>query len=331
MLSRVAERTYWFGRLLERAENTARLIDVNANLLLDLPRMAGRIWSSLIDITGSNTAYYVKYARAEERYVLRYILAEPSNSASLLNSVKQARENARVTREVIPAEVWEKINELNLYVTRTIDKGIKRDGRHKFLKDIILACNQIIGLLNGGMSHGDALNFIRIGGFLERADMVTRIIDVGCLNLLKKNGENSVPPAFEDLLWMNVLRSLSAYQMYRQHVKDRVNGEDVVDFLLKDLKFPRSVGFCLGVINRSISSLNRNDIPLRSVTHTQRLIQTANINELMMSGLHAFIDEIQIDFAELHTQVEQAWFGYTPTPESAAAPHAPATASAKPA
>ena len=308
MLSRVAERMYWFGRQIERIENTARLINVNANLILDLPKMIKQIWSSLIDITGSNDAFYNKYLKAEERNVLRFMLADETNSLSLISTIKMARENARVTREIMPIESWEKINEFYLYVKRNTHKGIKRDGLNKYLNDTITFCNQITGLLFGGMSHGSAYSFVRIGRNLERADMGTRIIDVGCLILLQEN--ENIPEALDDLLWMNVLRTFSAYQMYRQNVKDRVNGEDVVDFMLKDLEFPRSISHCLGEINSCFTKLPRNDQPLRSITHTQRLINEINVGKLMEAGLHEFIDEIQVDLAELHSQVEHTWFAH---------------------
>ena len=308
MLSRAAERMYWFGRQVERAENISRLISVNANLILDLPRMGKQIWGSLVDITGSHESYYNKYQKAEERHITRFILVDESNPASLYSTIKMARENARVSREIMPSESWEKINEFYLYVKKNAEKSINREGRHKFLNVVTSYCNLITGILFGGMSHGSAYSFIRIGRNLERADMTTRIVDVGCLNLIKQG--NDLTSAYADLLWMNVLRSLSAYQMYRQHVKDRVNGEDVVAFTIKDLDFPRSTAHCLNEINNCFSRLPKNDVPLRAVTHTQRLINEVSVDKLMESGLHEFIDEIQIDIAELHTQIGQTWFGH---------------------
>ncbi len=308
MLSRVAEKMYWFGRHVERAENTARLINVNANLILDLPKMGQQIWGSMIDISGCAEGFYEKYNVANERNVLRFMLAEESNPVSMVETIKMARENARITREIIPIECWEKINALYLYVRKNTDKGIKRDGRHKFLNDIITFCNQITGLMFGGMSHGSAYSFVRIGRNLERADMGTRIVDVGCLNLLKE--KKATPGSFDDLLWMNVLRSLSAYQMYRQHVKDRVNGEDVVAFLMKDIDFPRSTAHCLAELNSCFRKLPRNDSPLRSLTHSQRLVGEADISKLMKTGLHQFIDDIQIDLGEIHIEVAHTWFAH---------------------
>ena len=307
---------YWFGRQVERAENISRLINVNASLILDLPRMGKQIWGSLVDITGSNEAFYEKYQNPEERNIARFMLADENNPVSLLSTIKMARENARVSRETMPSEAWEKINEFYLYVKKNVDKSIKRDVRHKFLNEVTSFCNLITGVMFGGMSHGSAYNFIRIGRNLERGDMTTRIIDVGCLNLIKQG--SVVNAAYDDLLWMNVLRSLSAYQMYRQHVKDRVNGEDVVAFMIKDLDFPRSTAHCLSEINNCFERLPKNDIPLRAVTHTQRLINEANIAGLLEAGLHEFIDEIQIDIAELHMQISQTWFGYELNQQQAA-------------
>ncbi len=309
MLSRVAERMYWFGRYNERAENTARLISVNANLMLDLPGMVKHVWKDLIHITGGGDRFYRRFSRADERNVVKFLLADDSNPGSLLNSVRMARENARTTREIIPTEAWERINEFYLYVRKNVDKALKREGRHKFLHDVITNCNQMTGLLFGNMSHGNAYHFIRIGRNLERADMTTRIVDAGCLNLVQENPD--IPDSYDNILWMNVLRSLSAYQMYRQNVLDRVNGEDVVDFLIKDIEFPRAVAHCLSELESCFSMLPHNDHPLRSITHSRRVINEVNVAKLMESnGLHELIDAIQIDLAGIHNQVGQTWFGY---------------------
>jgi uncharacterized alpha-E superfamily protein len=301
---------YWFGRLNERAENTARLVSVNANLLLDLPKMVKHIWADLINITGGSEFFYKKFTRPDERNVVKFILADETNPASLVCSVKAARENARTTREIIPAEAWEKINEFHLYVRKNVEKALKREGRHKFLNDVIMYCQQMTGLLFGNMSHGNAYNFIHIGMNLERADMTTRIVDVGCMNLVQEQAE--IPDSYDNILWMNVLRSLSAYQMHRQNVLDRITGKDVVEFLLKDPEFPRSVGHCMAELEWCFSKLPHNDLPLRSITHIYRIINDTDLNKLMVTNrLHSFIDEIQIDLGDIHNQVSQTWFGYT--------------------
>ncbi len=309
MLSRVAEQMYWFGRYIERAENTARLVNVNANLLLDLPRMIKVIWGGLIDITGNNKEFYEKYEHANEQNVIRFMLADEKNPGSILSAISMVRENVRITREIMPSEAWEQINELNLYVKQNVHGALKRDGRHEFLDDVIHYCHQITGLLHGYMSHGDAYNFIRIGRNLERADMTTRIADIGCMFLI--NPQVDIPDTYENILWMNVLRSLSAYQMYRQNVHDRVNGEDVVDFLMRDNQFPRAIAHCLDELNACVKKLPNNDHTLRVITRVQRIIKKMDAAGIIETELHEFIDKLQINLADIHNQVSETWFQYS--------------------
>lgn len=317
MLSRVAERMYWFGRYVERAENTARLIRVNTNLTLDLPKVK-HIWDSMIEISGTEDAFSRRYTRVDERNVVKFLLQD--EPASIRTSVRKARENARTTREIIPTEAWYLINELYLYLKRNADKGIKREGRHRLLTDIINLCNRLTGLLAGGMSEDTAYNFIKIGRNLERADMTTRIVDAGCLHLL--NPEQADILEYDSILWMNVLQSLTAYQMYRQHVQDRVNGEDVVDFLIKDPKFPRAVIHCIGEVLECCEQLPNHDNALRSIGHTQRAINNSDVIALLNEGkLHDYIDELQLDLADIHEQVSGTWFGHeVPADEQSEAP-----------
>lgn len=304
MLSRVAERMYWFGRYLERIENTARLINVNTNLVLDLPRVK-YIWGSLVSITGYEERFSERFTNQTEKNVVKFLL--DGESCSITTSIALARENARTTREIMPNETWEKINKLHMYVQKNLDKGQNRDGRHQFLKEILSMCHELNGYLAGCMSIDAAYNFMTIGMDLERADMTTRILDVGCLNLLKP--EQKELHEYETILWVNVLQSLTAYQMYRQHVDDRVNGEDVAEFLLKNENFPRAVAHCLGEVNEAFTLLPNHDEPLRAVTRSQRLVSSADIAELLNTGdLHMFIDDIQADLGEIHNQLSATWF-----------------------
>ncbi|XOV88720.1 MAG: alpha-E domain-containing protein [Pseudomonadota bacterium] len=308
MLARVAERMYWFGRYVERAENTARLIAVNTNLVMDLPQVK-HIWGSVIDIAGTRDAFNERFTRVDERNVIKFLLED--EKSSLRAAVRMARENARTTREIMPSEAWERINELYLYLRNNLDQGVKRDGRHEFLANVVNRCHQLTGLLSGNMSADTAYNFIKIGRNLERADMSTRIVDVGCLNLM--NPVDSELTEYENILWMNVLRSLSAYQMYRQHVQDRVNGEDVVDFILRNEKFPRAVAHCLTEVENCCGQLSNNDGPMRAIGHSKRMLSGTNTATLLKEAkLHEFIDSLQLDLADIHTQVAGTWFGYAP-------------------
>ncbi len=231
----------------------------------------------------------------------------------LLSVLALVRENARTTREIIPSEAFEQINDIYL-LTREKGAGqISRSARNQLLEEIIIHCQQLTGLLDGCLSHNHVHRFIDMGRYLERTDMTTRIVDVGSGNLLpelglegKSDGDTSEP--YQDMLWMSVLRSLSGYQMYRQNVKDRVNAEDVVAFLLQDSEFPRSVAFCLERLKDCINGLADNNRALRQVRRVLRKTRQAQIPELLSDGLFQYIDDLQVEIAGIHDQTAKTWF-----------------------
>jgi uncharacterized alpha-E superfamily protein len=312
MLSRVAERIYWLGRYMERCENIARLVNVNSNLLLDIPRGIRVGWGSLIDITGTEEFFQRDTEQAEERTVVRFILLDTHNPSSLLNSISFARENARISREIMPMEAWELINDLYHEIKDSGSSMIARRERSRMLHLVISRIQQFTGLLAGCMSHNDAYNFIRIGRNLERADMSSRIVDAGLMNLLPhlttgEFNEDALEP-YDNVLWMSVLRSLSGYQMYRQNVRDRVNARDVVTFLLQNENFPRAVAHSLTELKHCLQKLPNSEKALSAVVKAQKKVKSANIEKLLESGLHEYIDKVQYDIASLHGTIAKTWF-----------------------
>lgn len=310
MLSRVAERIYWQARYLERAENTARLLSVFSTLLLDLPPNTKLGWRSLVEITGTVEEFDKKYKSANERNVMRFLLLD--SISSLVRTLENTRENARTTREIMPLEAFEQINDLYHYAKDYGAASVSGASRNKFLEEVISNCHEISGLMAGSMSRGAAYSFVRLGRSLERADMVTRVIDVGSGNLLpdidavKKRVVSNEP--YENTLWMNILRSLTAYQMYRQHVRHRVNGEDVVRFLLQDENFPRAAAHALTTISKVLKNLPNNARAMRQVTTTLRVVEKGNIGTLLEAGLFQYIDDLQIEIAKIHTNIAGTWF-----------------------
>lgn len=305
MLSRVAERIYWMARYLERAENTARLVNVYRESMLDLPKGVGVQWRQLVEITGTEAYFEPRYRSSGERNVMKFVLADPDNPSSVLSSLTAARENVRTTRDLIPSEGWEHVNELYLFARKKFGKGKLPLKQHEVLSEIVMRAQQIAGLLAGTMSHGDAYQFARLGRAIERADMTTRILDVGSTTLIAPGEELE---RLENRLWMNVLRSLSAYQMYRQQVRRRVNGPDAVEFLLRDEQFPRAVAHNLITIVEALKRLPRSDKPLRAIARTQRQLANTDTTAMFGNGLHLYMDELQVAFADINEQVVNAWF-----------------------
>ncbi|MDH3715510.1 MAG: alpha-E domain-containing protein [Gammaproteobacteria bacterium] len=303
MLSRVAERIYWVARYIERTENTARLVNVYSDLMLDLPDGVGLQWRQLIDISGAAN-FSKRYRSAGERNVLRFMLCDRDNPNSVLSCLAAARENVRTTRDLVPSEGWENVNELYLFGRKKFGAKNLPKGLYEVLSQVVGRCQQITGLLAGTMSHGDAYRFLRIGRHLERADMTTRIVDVGSATLIASGAEIL---RLENRLWMNVLRALSAYQMYRQHVRRRIKGTDAIAFLLQDTQFPRAVAHSLAEIQDSLQTLPRNDATLRAVGRARRLVNS-DVRALSGEHLHRFIDDLQAEIGAVHTQVESTWF-----------------------
>ncbi|WP_339934846.1 alpha-E domain-containing protein [Vreelandella glaciei] len=308
MLSRVAENLYWMARYIERAEDTARLLSVNSHLMLDLPGRLPLGWAPLIEMTGSLEAFTARHTDFDERNVVHFLCADTDNDISIISALASARENLRTTRDVVPREIWEEVNQLYLSVVDHAEHGVSPRRRDSFLKSVIRGCQALTGLIEGTLSHGPARTFIELGRQLERADMTTRIVDVRSASLLPQNPEELLP--FENLQWMSVLKSLTAYQMYRQQVRLRVRGPDVLRFLLQDPSLPRSIACSLETLGHELTLLPRQDRPAATVSLVRADVVDADIQALAHSPskLHAFIDELQIGFAAIHDTLSATYF-----------------------
>ena len=311
LLSRVAERVYWQARYLERAENVARLLHVFSALQLDLPKGTKLGWQTLVQITGHEEQFVEKYKQENERNVVRFLLAE-RNGISLVDMLAFARENARTTREIMPTEAFELINGLYYFARDNAEAGISRAERNEILDQIVSRSQQIGGLMAGTMSRDEAYSFVRLGRSLERADMTTRIVDVDSQKLMPElEVEDAEPEArepYENILWMNVLRSSSAYQMYRQHVRERINGEDVVRFLLQNEQFPRSTAHNLTTMTKVLRNLPNSNKVNWQVNKTRKLVRDADVNRLLRRGLVRHLDSVQKEIAQVHFKIADTWF-----------------------
>jgi uncharacterized alpha-E superfamily protein len=305
MLSRVAERVYWMGRYLERAENTARLVNAYTTQVMDLPRGVEPGWKHLIDIVGANAGFEELHPRYDERSTITFLVANPASTGSIMSSLAMARENVRTTRDILPTEAWEHANELYLYAKANVDKAVGRKDRFACLTDVVFRCQQLAGLLAGTMSHDTAFEFVSIGRNLERADMTTRIVDGAVFILMPRM---AAPGEYDSILWVNVLKSLSAYQMYRQHVRNRVVGDQVVHFLLQDRQFPRSVRHAIADGAASLATLPRSELALRSLGRVQARIDAVDVRAMSLDELHRLIDAVQADLGAVHDRIEATWF-----------------------
>ncbi len=305
MLSRVAENIYWMARYIERAENSARLIMVNTNLHLDLPKGVQPGWHPIIEILGCEAYFLENNADFNERTVLKFLIADPKGSSSILRCLQLARENARTIRDIIPREAWERVNDMHMMARSNAASGYSKSGRYDYLQKIILGAQTITGLLAGTMLHDMGYDFLRMGRNLERADMTTRIIDVRSANLLP-NHEGLTP--FENIQWMSVLKSLTAYQMYRRNIQIRVRRTDVLKFLLKNKNFPRSLYHTLLEVKSCLRHLPRNEEAITLLNEVGKKVLRADQAILEQDKLHHFIDEMQLGLADLNQSITRTYF-----------------------
>lgn len=306
MLSRVAENIYWLARYVERAENTARLINVNTQLVLDTPKGISPGWEQLVTITGLVDKFTDCCANSDERNVVRFLIDHEANSNSIVACLKQAKENCRTVREVLPRSAWELINELNIYTRDNARSGISKKGRADYLNDIIEGSQRLGGLLSSVLYRDDGYHFVRIGRNLERSDMTTRILDVRSTDLF--DDDLLETRTLDTLQWISVLKSLSGYQSYRRHVQVRVSRPAVINYLLKNKQFPRSVIHCLDSVEESVASFVNSKKTLGNIRKTVRDTMGINTDKISPAELHQKIDEIQLGIEAVHTALAETYF-----------------------
>ena len=308
MLSRVAERLYWMARYQERAENTARLVSACANLIMDLPKDEGIEWEVLIQIFDAEEIFASRSRALNEQNIVRFLISDKKNPASLLSSITSMRENVRTTRDVMPSEIWENTNELFLYASENADRASARKNRYAFLEEVVSRCQQINGLLLTTLSRDHAYKFIKLGHLLERADMTTRIIDVGVAATLDQDDKTS---SYSPLIWRAILHSLSSITSYRQYIGPVIEPVSAVNFVFKESAHPRSVIYCLRGIQEELEHLPNSTVSTIEANKTIDELTAFTISENKLAKLHQMIQKIQGRLSNMSEIMTENWFSRT--------------------
>ena len=305
MLSRVAERLYWTARYLERVEDTARLVSAYSHLIFDIPIGVAPEWEVLIQIVDAEDSFERRYQRRTERNVVKYLVADPDSPNSLRHSVRCARENVRTTRDVLPGKAWELVNELYLFTEAHSSQAIARADRFEFLDEVIGRVQQINGLIGSTVLRDQSLWFLQLGQIIERADMTTRVLDVGdAIIIERKNRELTDVPT----LWANLLQSLSATSAYRRQMGPELEANAVFNFLLINQQFPRSMIFCLSHAEELVGLLKPPPGLLRLIRSVVRKLRNFRAEDIDLPELHVLIDSLQGDIAEINNAIHDTWF-----------------------
>ena len=318
MLSRVADSIYWVGRYLERAENYARFIDVNFNLSLDLPQDLKEQWEPLVTVTGDYDTYSSRYKDFSRENVIYFMAFDKENPSSIISTISKARENARIIRENVGRETWEKLNEIYHFVNNGRRKKVwQRDDPMDFFIKIKYSVQLLYGISDNSVARTQGWYFSQLGQFLERADKTSRILDVKYHILLPSVEE--VGATIDFLHWMALLKSVSGFNTYRR-LYGTIDPPGVVNFLVLDKSFPRSILFCLKEAERCLQRLS-GTVSESGYGYTNKAekrlgalrseLEFADVNEVIDFGLHEFMDSIQVKINTISDAIYDKFFKIT--------------------
>ena len=320
MLSRVADSLYWMSRYAERAENIARILDVNLQLMLDMPKLGPDeqkvLWEPVLRSTGDYDDFYKFHKETTSENVIDCLTLNPKNSNSIVSCITTARENARHVREQISLEMWEEINRTYLWMKSQTLKKIQKQGPYEFFTAVKNASHLFQGITDGTMTHGEDWDFIQVGKYLERADMTTRILDANDEIFITRPSKHTHTGG--TLQWSAILRSCSSHDAYRKFYVAQVEPDKVVEFLILNEFFPRSIRFCAGALDealRRISGCKDEHFTNQAEKLTGRLVAELNysaLEDIKTVGMHKYMDELQIKLNSIGEAIFQTYLFFPP-------------------
>ena len=312
MLSREANNLFWLSRQIERAENTARLLDVTYRMSL-LPYHVqesdsgwAEPWALPLIINGIATAYYERFpGRISAENVLRFMVFDPNNSSSIYSCIRSARENARTMRGSMTTEMYEDLNTFWLQVRERDFASLQRDGISQFFDWVKMCSHQFRGVTFGTMLRDEGYNFIRLGTFIERADNTARLLDVKYHTLLPS--ATDVGGAVDYYQWSALLRSVSAFGSYRRIYRDTITPVKVAEMLILRDDVPRSLHFCMneiyGILQILCDENSREPERLAGELHAQ--LHYGRTEQIIGFGLHEYLIGFVAKLATLNNELNQ--------------------------
>lgn len=318
MLARSVDNIFWLGRYLERLDDTARLVNATSHLLIDSHKDTEFGWPVLLEVMGLNSKQVLadygldpkdrsQLAQVEQA-VMTHLISNAQSPISLSNTCSQLKYNARTIRQLLPRDIWEEINKLDSFVQEQCIQPGSRQQRYQLMTEISRRCQMVIGTVDSVMLRGDAFDLFIIGRHLERADMVTRIMDVMVLQTLQPTQLKR--PRFR---WISILNALGGVESYHYYLANNAAGAnaDAIDYLLSYADFPRSVSYCLNRIAAAVKALPESPAMLQHIHQLQHMLIQQPLTDLSTVQLHELIDQIQAGIIKLHqvlfkmTTVEQ--------------------------
>ncbi|MEI6430874.1 MAG: alpha-E domain-containing protein [bacterium] len=315
MLSREADSLFWMGRYIERAEATARLVDVQYHAALEASSGGAAasyispeglqggdphsLWSGILEISGDELIYKARYGDPNERDLVRFMVFDPDYPNSIVSCIRSARMNAQGVREIISSEMWETMNRAYLQLQDSdLDKMLS-SSPHTFLVDIRNRCHLFNGLTERTMLISDAYNFLKVGIFLERADQMSRLTDVLVRELTGGDYVLEENEDFDTHGWISCLKSASAFEAFRKTYRGGITPDNVLSFLILDWEYPSSVHHAASQVERCLRQISGSggrrysDDAERLAGRLHADLSFLTVQELHRMGLHVFLEDVQ--------------------------------------
>lgn len=320
MLSRVANAVYWLSRYIERAENYGRYINVNNNLALDAPHIFDEEWKPILIATADDETFYQYYDVASRQQVIDFMTYDTRNPNSIFSSISNARENARTIREVLPIELWEQLNRFYLDLKKLADASDRKvDDPIVFFDEIRKNCQLFWGMLDSAYTRNKGFQFACLGKFVERADKTSRFLDVKYFSTASEEKKHNSPQAL--LIWAAVLKSVSAFNMYRQQYRN-MKPEHVVEFLIKDRRFPRSLYYSVHMAEQCLYEISGrraidgfSNPAEKAIGMLRNNLDFTDVSSIYPKGLHKFLDDFQQENNAVAEAIFATYFDIKPVPE----------------
>ena len=315
MLSRVADSIYWMGRYIERAENIARFISVNHHLALDMPVEEEEQWEPLVTVTGDIELFKKRYGTPTKQNVIQFLAFDPQYPHSILSCLRAARENARSIRGGLSTEIWHHLNSIYLTVNQVAQQMLNQEVSYNFFDQVQRNSHLFSGLSDDTMSHGEGWQFLRLGRYIERADKTSRMLDVKYFVLLPSAEYVGTP--YDNIQWSAVLKSISALEPYRQRYH-RISPKQIVEFLVLDREFPRSIYYCLASAEDAIHQITGSmpgtfhSAAERQLGKLKSDLSSTGITDVMRVGIHEFLDEFQEHLNVVGQSIFETFFAVKP-------------------
>jgi uncharacterized alpha-E superfamily protein len=318
MLSRVAENLFWISRYVERAENLARVLNDAFHLELDAAGLHGDSdtkgpLDQVLNVLAGQDRFELTWDPRESEGMLTNLTFDAKRSHSLLSMISRARENARATQDTLSPESWSQLNQLYLALTRSKSRKQFEASPYRFYERVKRSCILFHALVDSTMPRSEAFYFLEVGRFIERIDMISRVLNVW-FNAVGE-GEKSSEYSLRVVYWTGLLRSCSAYEAYLKRYHERMDAESIVQYLVLDLDFPRSMRFCVGRCLESLRGITGGGTGRQPGTEAERRLgrleselRYADIHEVFARGLPNFLSGVQDACARIVEEMQRAYF-----------------------